>query len=58
MGPFKPIFAIVWGRFDRKWGRFGLGPFFYWGRFDLQPGNFLATTAEFMLYFEYNLYVM
>ena len=27
MGPFLPIFAIVWGRFDRKWDRFGLGPF-------------------------------
>jgi len=26
MGPFKPIFAIVWGRLDLKWGRFGLGP--------------------------------
>ena len=20
-------FAIVWGRFDRKWGSFGLGPY-------------------------------
>jgi len=27
MWPFQPFFFLVWSRFNRKWGRFGLGPF-------------------------------
>jgi len=48
MGPFEPIFAIVWGRFDRKWGRFGLGPFLIGAAWTGNPETAIVVTRDFL----------
>ena len=48
MGPFKPIFAIVSGRFDPKLGHFGLGPFSIGAYLTGNPETAIVVTRDFL----------